>query len=163
MSETENVAPKSITEEIAQLRALPLAELAARYEAITGRPPRIRNKEWMWKRAAWALQSQRYGGLGAVAKNRLESLIAEIDLPLCERQRTIAGKLKRPSKTQALAVGTTLQRQWRGRQVVVHVVEGGVEYENARYPSLSAAVRAITGQHWNAKLFFGMSKRRKAK
>ena len=60
-------------------------------------------------------------------------------------------------------VGSVLRRRYRERTVEVKVLAEGFEYEGHRYESLSAVARAITGTRWNGLLFFGLSKRRKAR
>lgn len=78
-----------LADEVGEPRALPIPELVARYEAGFGRTPRVRHREYLWKRVAWKLQEQRLGGLSSVAKQRLESMIAEIDIPIVERVRAV--------------------------------------------------------------------------
>jgi len=151
---------KSITDEIAALRAMQVPELVVRYEAVYGKPPRVKHREWLWKRVAWKIQEQRFGGLSAAAKRRIDELIAEIELPLGEDRRTVTGVLRARVNAADPPVGTTLVRSWHGRDVHVRVVEGGYEHEGVAYKSLSAAARAITGSRWNGRLFFGLSKRK---
>ena len=43
------------------------------------------------------------------------------------------------------------------------VLDEGFEYDGVVYRSLSAVATAITGSHWNGKLFFGITKRKKTK
>ena len=152
---------KTIEEEIDELRRLPTADLVARYEELYGRPPHCRHREHLWKRIAWKLQERRFGGLSAVAKQRLEELISEIDLPLTESQRTVSGALKRPPKPGEPAVGTVLSRDWHGQRIEVRVVDGGFEYAGVVYKTLSAVAKAVTGAHWNGRLFFGLTARRR--
>ena len=38
---------KSITVEIAELRAMPVPELVGRYEELHGKPPRVKNRTWL--------------------------------------------------------------------------------------------------------------------
>ena len=54
--------------------------------------------------------------------------------------------------------GTVLTREYKGREVRVRVLEKGFEYEGQPYRSLSAVAKAITGSHWNGRLFFGLRK-----
>ena len=136
-------------------------ELVERYEELFGKPPRCRNREHLWKRCAWKLQEQRFGGLSTVAKRRLEELIGEIDLPLSDRQRTVSGHLNGHVRPADHKVGTLFTRKWRGREIRTVAVEGGYEYDGVVYKSLSAVAKAVTGSHWNGKLFFGLTKRKK--
>ncbi|MBI4584573.1 MAG: DUF2924 domain-containing protein [Planctomycetes bacterium] len=152
-----------IAKEIDNLRQLKVPELVARYETVYGKPPRVKNREWLWKRIAWKIQEQRFGGLSETARKRLEELIAEIKLPVGEQKRTISGKLRDTSKPDEPAVGSTISRQWRGQEIQAKVVEGGFEWNGVVYRSLSAVAQAVTGAHWNGKLFFGLVSRKKAK
>jgi len=57
-------------------------------------------------------------------------------------------------------VGTVFTRTWKGGEVRTVAVEGGYEYEGAVYRSLSAVAKAVTGSHWNGRLFFGLTARK---
>ena len=54
--------------------------------------------------------------------------------------------------------GAVLVREYKGREIRVRVLDGGYEYDGHPYRSLSAVVKAITGSHWNGRLFFGLKK-----
>jgi hypothetical protein len=152
-----------IAKEIEALRQLAIPDLVLRYEELFGRPPRSKNREHMWKRCAWKLQEQRLGGLSRAAKDRLEQLIGEIDLPLTEARRTVAGALKCLAKPGDPPVGTILTRSWHGKEIQVKVVDGGFEYNGLVHKTLSAAAQAITGSHWNGRLFFGLAERKRTR
>ncbi len=154
---------KTIAQEIAELRRMNVPGLLERYRELYGKDPRIKHRDWLWKKCAWRLQEQRLGGLSAVAKRRLEELIAEIDVPLAEKQRTVSGALRGPRRPGDPVVGTTLTRDWKGHEVRVSVVDSGYEHDGVLYRSLSAVAKAITGAHWNGRLFFGLTKRKGAK
>ena len=148
----------TIAEEVAELRALPAAELTKRYVEVFGREPRIRHRAYLWKRLAWKAQEARLGGLSEVAKARLEELIGQLDLPLQERNRTVSGRL-RGGRRAGQKLGTTLTREWRGQQISVTIVEGGFEHGGVVYKSLSAVAKVVTGSHWNGRLFFNLRQR----
>jgi hypothetical protein len=150
-------------DEINELRAMEVPALVERYREVHGKEPRVRHKAFLWKRIAWRIQEQKFGGLSEAAKRRLEELIAEIDLPLGDRARTVTGVLRPKRAPKGPAVGTTIAREWRGQQITVRVVEGGFEWNGVAYRSLSAVAKAITGTHWNGRLFFGLAGRRVAR
>ena len=152
---------KSITAEIEALRAMKVPELVEKYREAFQKEPRVRHKEWLWKRIAYKIQEKKYGGLSRVAQRRLEELIAEIDLPLDESQRTVVGKLKGGRKPKDPAVGTVLTRQYKGHEIRVQVLESGFEWDGTVYRSLSAVAEAVTGSHWNGNVFFFGRKTRK--
>lgn len=147
-----------ILEEVAALRSLDVPRLVERYEALFGRSPRVKHKDWLWKRIAWKLEEQRLGGLSAVARARLEELIAEIDLPLGERASPPPPRPSPPAP-ESPTPGTILTRVWHAREIRVRALESGFEWEGTNYRSLSAVARAVTGAHWNGRLFFGLTKR----
>jgi hypothetical protein len=146
-----------MSNEIAELRAMRVPELVERYAAVFGKPPRCKQPTWLWRRIAWKLQEQRFGGLSVAAKARLEELIAEIELPR-GTGRVVCETVKRVGSTTP---GTTVSRFWKGRQIRATAVEGGWEHEGTFYKSLSAVAKTITGSHWNGKLFFGLTRRAK--
>ena len=152
----------TLIQEIEALRRLDVPDLIAKYEELWGKPPRLKNREALFKRCAWKLQEIRLGGLSATASKRLEELIADIRLPLGEDRRTVRGALRKAPRIGQPGVGAVLTRTWNGQTIEVKVIDGGFEYEGVVYRSLSAVAKAITGAHWNGKLFFGIVGRRKA-
>ena len=56
--------------------------------------------------------------------------------------------------------GTLLIRRFKGREILVKVLDQGFEYESRHYRSLSAIAREATGARWNGVLFFGLTERR---
>lgn len=153
---------KPIADEITELQAMDVPRLAERYAALFGKPPRVRHKAWLRKRIAWKLQERRLGGLSKVAKARLEELIGEIELPSVESVTKARSSTPSRRDPKALLPGMVLTRRWRDCEIRVRVLEGGFEWDGRVFPSLSAVARAVTGAHWNGRLFFGLTKRGKA-
>lgn len=143
---------KPISEELAELRALNVAELVERYVAVFGKAPRCRQPTWMFRKIAWEIQARRFGGLSKRALARLEELMAEIDIPL-------GGARVQVKAARKTTEGTMVERAWKGRVIRATAVEGGWEHEGAVYRSLSAVAKHVTGSHWNGKLFFGLTRR----
>ena len=139
---------------------MPVSDLVARYEQLFGKPPRVKHREHLWKRCAWKVQEIRFGGLSEVAKRRLDELIAEIDLPLGDNQRTVTGRLRGAPKPGDPTVGTTVTRIWKGQEICATAVDGGWECDGVVYRSLSAVAIAVTGAHWSGPLFFNLRQRR---
>ena len=147
-------------DEIDGLRKMSMHELVDAYEAAWGKAPRVKHREYLVKRIAWKREEARTGGLSTKAKERLEELIAELDIDF--GSRSVSGVLKLPTKTKSdkLPVGTTLKRPWHGTDVVVRVVEGGFEYDGDVYRSLTAIAKRVTGSHWSGPRFFGLTGRK---
>ena len=53
--------------------------------------------------------------------------------------------------------GTVLRRDYKGRTILVTVLDRGFEFEGEFFRSLSAVAQHITGAHWNGRLFFGLT------
>jgi hypothetical protein len=158
-----------VNKELAALRQMGVAELREKYLAMFGEPSRSGNKDFLFKRVAWRIQSLAEGGLSERARRRAEELARDADI-----RTTIP---KAPSATPGAAArtttlaapvaegrdrlpipGTVLTRTYRGKHVAVIVLADGFEYEGHTYKSLSAIAKAVTGSHWNGYLFFGLAK-----
>ena len=159
----------TVTAQIRALQTATAADLADRYTALFGKPPRVRNRAWLFRQVAWKLQERELGGLSDRARTRLNELLSKIDLPL----RDAPPPARRPTATASaapaardhreLVPGTELTRRWRDQDIRVRVLDdGGFDWNGARYGSLSAVAKAITGASWNGRLFFGLVERRPA-
>lgn len=61
---------------------------------------------------------------------------------------------KRERVERDLPVGTVLRRQFKGKEVLVTVVEGGFEYQDQVFKSITAVARRITGYGISGPVFF---------
>jgi len=50
---------------------------------------------------------------------------------------------------------------WHGQAVHATVVEGGFEFDGKVHCSFSVVAKAIIGAHWNGRLFFGLTARKR--
>ena len=57
--------------------------------------------------------------------------------------------------------GTVLTRIYKGTEIRVVTLDDGFEYDGRVYGSLTAVAKAVTVQHWNGRLFFGLTKRKR--
>lgn len=140
---------KPIADELAELRALDATALAQRYVELFERPPRCKHREWLFRRCAHRVQENRFGGLSATAKARLEQLVAQIEIPTAPPTN---------ENGDGLTVGSELVREWRGRELRLAVTDTGYAFEGTTYGSLSAAARAVTGARWNGRVFWGVKR-----
>lgn len=140
---------KPIADELAELRALDAHALAQRYVELFERPPRSRHREWLFRKLAFRVQEQRFGGLSVTAKARLEQLVAEIEIPTAPPTNF---------NNDGLTVGTELVREWRGRELRLAVTDEGYTFDGRTHGSLSAAAKAATGAHWNGRVFWGVAR-----
>lgn len=71
-------------------------------------------------------------------------------------------KTSRPMRDMRLPPpGQCLRRDYKGREILVRVLNRGFEFEGKPYRSLSAIAKAVTGSHWNGHLFFGLTRQEK--
>jgi len=154
----------NVEKELASLQRMTVDGLRTKYAEVFGEPSGSRHKEHLVKRIIWRLQANSEGGLSERALARARELANDADLRLsAPRQPKIADT---PARTVTVATavrpgtdllpGTMLQRQYKGRTVRVTVLADGFEHEGERYKSLTAVAKAVTGQHWNGRLFFGL-------
>lgn len=108
---------------------------------MDGSPPVSR--EAMRQRLIYRVQEMAYGGLRRETRERLENPARR---PNASAERRLAGP----------APGTVIQRVWRDETYEVTVRPDGFECRGRLYRSLSAAAKAITGQHLSGNAFFGL-------
>ncbi len=149
----------TIPEQLRALQTLAPAELANRYTELFGKPPRVRNKAFLRRQIGWKLQEREFGGLSERAKQRLDELVAHIDMPLLRDPAPPRPHATQRREPTAPLVGTQLVRRWRDQDIVVEVRDNGYEWQGTLYTSLSAIAKAITGATWSGALFFGLRKR----
>ena len=142
--------------EILALRELPVSALRERYLAVFGEESTSRNKDYLFKRIAYRMQEQRYGGLSPRAKARAVELAD--NAPVRRRPpRNVASVsiVEASARDPRLPpVGTVLRREFRGEVHEVRVLTEGFEYRGERFASLSTLATRIAGSRWNGFLFF---------
>jgi hypothetical protein len=138
-----------------------VAELAERYKEVFGKDPRVKHREHLQRKIAWQIQAERFGGLSETAQRRLDEIIADLDLPFDKGKKSVSAALRRIRKPNEPAVGTVLVRKWKGAEIRVQVQDNGYEWDGIVYRSLSAVAKAITGSHWNGRLFFKLVSRKR--
>jgi Protein of unknown function (DUF2924) len=143
----------NVDQEMTALRRLTMRELRARFAELFGETTPAGNRLWLMRRIVWRLQALAEGDLSERARRRAADLANDADLrtlpPALPRQRD-AGS----NSTTLAAPGTVITRVYKGQTLQVRVLAKGFEFEGTTYPSLSAVARAITGTHWNGRLFF---------
>ena len=149
------MAPKSlnvetIETELARLPELGLDELRRRWRDLYRHPaPKFFRRTLLIRGLAYQMQVEVYGGLSPATKRRLRE-IAEAVRNGTEETLRLAPQIK---------PGTRLIRRWQNTTHTVTVLDQGFEWNDARYKSLSAVAKAITGTNWNGFMFFGVKRR----
>ena len=128
--------------------------LRREWARLFGRPaPRHLSRDLLARAAAYAKQVETCGGLRPATVRRLKRL--------AEDYRN--GEATETTSPNALRPGVRLMREWRGETHVVEVLAEGFAWRGARYTSLSAVARAITGARWSGLRFFGLNNENRAK
>ena len=150
----------TMTAQLHALRGLSTPQLRARYCELFGEETTSHNRDFLFKRIAWRLQEQAYGGLSQRAKSRLTELVDEslirVRPPQDFSPGLDAGPAPEPTAGQP-TTGKIISRDYKGQQIDVEVLDNGFRYDGIVYASLSAVAKAITGNHCSGRAFFGMT------
>jgi DUF2924 family protein len=149
--------------DIEELRRTPIQKLFEIYGAVVGGVPVCtKNRDYLVRRVAWALQAKAQGGLSERAQQRLSGIPIEASLRSRSSPANGAERSHSDKRSHLLLPGMELRRRLGNREIVVKVLAKGFEYDRRRYTSLSAIAREATGTRWNGRLFFGLTERRNA-
>ena len=154
----------NIAKEVAALGRMTVKDLRSKHIEVFGERTRSGHRDYLVKRIAWRMQANAHGDLSCRAKRRAEELANDAAL------RTTAPQVKHDdgqaiTTKSAVAFdhdprlpmpGAILRRRYKDREVVVHVLPRGFEWEGEVYRTLSAVAKAITGMHWNGYHFFNL-------
>lgn len=147
----ETAIKASIEEQLAALPKMPREDLIALWERIFDSPAnRALRRELLVPILAYRIQELAFGGLKASTGKRL----MEIASGNLNRHGDATFRCPKP--------GTQFVREWQGKLHEVAVLpDGGYEYNNRTFASLSVIAREITGTRWSGPAFFGLRARKK--
>ena len=147
--------------QILALREMKIDELLVKYKQVfDDEKPGSNNAEYLRKKVAYRIQENAHGGLSETAEARLNQLITVYD-PINNR---LLRKVKNPNGSKALAnrdrrlpiPSSIITKIYKGNVIKVKVLEKGFEYEGKYYRTLSQVANAVTDNHWNGYMFFGL-------
>lgn len=144
----------NIESEVARMVAMTVSELREKYHEVFGEDTNTRNKQWLIKRIAWRMQANAMGGLSERAKRRAAELANDADVRVLppKSQPTIAFAPR--ADVAGPVAGTDITRMYKGRRLIVSVIEDGFVFEGQKFKSLSAVAKHITGSHCSGQAFF---------
>jgi hypothetical protein len=156
---TEREPVAALIARLAEIQTLSTGQLRAEFQHLSGRPTGSWNREWLRRKVSWLIQESQ-----ASDAVELPTLVPEVrDQPRSPRLdapiQVLPGRGIRDPRLPR--PGTEIVRVYRGLRLTVRVLEGAYEWNGRTYSSLSAVARAITGCHWNGRLFFGLTPRRR--
>lgn len=150
----------NIQAELAAMETMTPKQLREKYLAVFGEATRSGNMRFMIKRIAWRLQADAEGDLPQRVRERALELARDSDLRTTAPKAHAKGAGHQVERSahfkpgNPLTVGTQLTREYKGKTVVVTVLEDGFAFNGQKYRSLSAAAKAITGTHLSGHRFF---------
>lgn len=148
----------NILAEILALKEASLPELQNRYsELFDGKKAPSNNKTYLWQRIAYRIQELQYGALSEDAKDKVKAIAEEYDPINNKVIRPDASKRRKSWRDGRLPVpGTIINKTYKGKDILVKVLDIGFEYDGKVYKTLTKIAKEITGSHWNGYLFFSL-------
>ena len=150
----------AILQQISILNSMELDALGQKYaELFGGEKPNSPSIDHIRRKIAHRIQEKAYGGLSDEFKNKLKQFIRAYD-PINNkalRQNGASQTTKDHRRDKRLPIpGAIISKIYKGTTLNVKVMDKGFEYDGKTYRTLSSIATAITGQHWNGYLFFGL-------
>jgi hypothetical protein len=155
--------------EIDALSRMTVGQLRRKYLEVFGEESRSNHKQFLFRRIAWRIQALAEGGLSERARRRALEIANDADLriraprtrfgqdstlnPKLSVTRKVAGEFD----SRLPPPGSYLEREYRGRRIIVKVLVDGFEFDGQNYRSLSAIAREVTGTKWNGFVFFSLA------
>jgi hypothetical protein len=155
------------TTRISALANMNLEELRVEYQKVFGKPTKSRNRKQLFSQIARKLQGDETGD-SVSGKPTLM-----VDLKKTPRKSRGAERPKNTTRQKSARpkpvasdrdprlpkVGTTIERLYKGKKLLVTVEAEGFTFGSKHYRSLSALAKHITGQIINGFAFFGLAKK----
>ena len=152
------------------MRSLTTAQLKDKYRDVFGEDSRSNHKQFLFRRVAWRIQANAWGGLSERARRRALEIADDADLRIRAPKNFLKKRHRRHANGRSAAQaaldprlplpGTPLIRRYQGKDIIVHVrADGGFECNGRIFKSLSTAVTEATGTRWNGFAFYNLGHR----
>jgi len=164
----ENEVETAMWKEIDELSTMPVGQLRQKYLEVFGEESRSSHKQFLFRRIAWRIQAIAEGGLSERARRRALEIANDANLRVrapkakfgpdatLDPKLSVSRKVTSALDPRLAPPGTYLEREYKGRQIIVKVVNG-FEFDGEIYRSLSAIAHEVTGTKWNGFLFFSLT------
>ncbi len=165
----ENAVETTLRKQIDELRAMTVGQLRQKYQEVFGEESRSNHKQFLFRRIAWRIQALAEGGLSERAHRRAMEIANDADLRIrapkprfgsdvtLDRSLSVSRNVAGALDPRLPPPGSYLEREYKGRRIIVKILVSGFEFGGSRYRSLSAIAREVTGTKWNGFLFFSLT------
>jgi len=165
----EKVLDTTLQKEIEALGRMTVGQLRNKYLEVFGDETRANHKQFLFRRIAWRIQALAEGGLSERARRRALEIANDADLRIRAPQSwfgrdatmdprlSVRRKVASDLDSRLPPPGSCLEREYKGRRIIVRVLVDGFEFDGRAYRSLSAIAREVTGTKWNGFAFFNMA------
>ena len=166
---TENGMETAMRKEIDELSRMTVGQLRQKYVEVFGEETRSNHKQFLFRRIAWRIQALAEGGLSERARRRALEIANDADLRIrapkpkfasdvaLDPKLSVSRKVASALDPRLPPPGTFLEREYKGRRIIVKILVNGFEFDGETYRSLSAIAREVTGTKWNGFLFFSLT------
>ena len=127
-----------VRQQIEALRHLTTGQLKDKYLEVFGEESRSNHKQFLFRRIAWRIQANAWGGISERARLRALEISNDADLRIKAPPNFLKGELDETRTSDARVAptqdprlpqpGTNLVRRYRGKDVVVRVRTDGFEH-----------------------------------
>jgi len=165
----ENEVETAMRKQIDELSRMTVGQLRQKYLGVFGEESRSNHKQFLFRRIAWRIQALAEGGLSERARRRALEIANDADLRIrapktkigpdvtLDPTLSVSRKVASALDPRLPPPGTYLEREYKGRRVIVKVLVNGFEFDGEIYRSLSAIASEVAGTKWNGFLFFNLT------
>ncbi len=153
----ENDVETAMRKEIDELSTMPVGQLRQKYLEVFGEVSRSSHRQFLFRRIAWRIQAIAEGGLSERARRRALEIANDADLRIrppkpkfgpdvaLDPKLSVSRKVTNALDPRLPPPGTYLEREYKGRQIIVKILVNGFEFDGEIYRSLSAIAHEVTG------------------
>lgn len=160
VSDMKNTEHINLLESQNELNQLNMTDLRARFAQYYSYTPQTRKKAHLVSKILWAIQRDSLGDISSQSRKMALKIANDRDVrerfPVAKSEpttRTASITYQPPAK---MTTGTILQRNYKGRDIRVTVLDNGFECDGRWFKSLSAIAREVTQSQRSGPLFFGL-------
>ncbi len=157
--------PETLKAEINLLFNMTVNELRAKFYDILGFCTHSRNKDFLVRKIAWKIQAKHFGDgtddlkakayeIADFSRLRIRDTIIQRTAPIGKLPVTKPFNSGRDRRLPMY--GAIISKNYRGKKILVKVLDDTFEYEGREYSSLSTIAREVTGTNWNGYRFFNL-------